>query len=482
MSIAQVLMIAWARRWTIVGFALVTLLAALAALQFLPHRYDATAQIYFRMGERDPATDAELPNIVQRSFLQTQMEMIKSRPVALKVVEIMGYDKNPAYREKFVHATGGTGDLAHWVAADLLHGLVVERVGLSDIVSVTFKDRDPKRAADIANAFVTASIKENIDLRSSPALDLLQWYDERLALFRTKQVELNERRLALRQKAGLFDAGGENAAADPAAKLASEATTAKLEVVQAKAALESARSAAAAGTETEEVRGFRKQMSDLDNEIARTTRMLGPDHRRVRNLVANRGDVQTQLAAALKRGSRETLLAAQQRVDTAELRVQALTNAIDQQDQRAATQAGSISSLAAIEREADALKSQIATMIDRRERLRLQGTVDQTLASRLTPATAPLEPAFPRKIMVFGLALGLGLPFGLAFAFLREMLDRRVRLPQDIATYMELPLIAVVPIPRGLRKRRRTRRPLANPAAAPAPLPDLQTARQAMRR
>jgi uncharacterized protein involved in exopolysaccharide biosynthesis len=376
MSIAQVLMIAWSRRWMIITFTFVTLLAALAALQFLPRRYDATAQIYFRMGERDPATDAELPNIVQRSFLQTQMEMIKSRPVALKVVEIMGYDKDPAYREKFLHSTGGVGDLAHWVAADLLHSLVVERVGLSDIVSVTFKDRNPKRAADIANAFVTASIRENIDLRSSPALDLLQWYDERLALFRKRQMELNEKRLELRQKAGLLDSSTDNPATDPAAKLATEAATARLDVVQAKAALDSLRSAAAAGTETEEVKQLRKQINDLDNEIARTTRMLGPEHRRVRTLTANRGDLQKQLTAALKRGSSESIAAAQQRVDTAELRLQALTAAIDLHDQRAANQAGSISSLAAIEREGDALKSQIATMIERRERLRLQGTVD----------------------------------------------------------------------------------------------------------
>jgi uncharacterized protein involved in exopolysaccharide biosynthesis len=480
MSIAQVLMIAWARRWTIVAFVFVTFLAALAALQFLPRRYDATAQIYFRMGERDPATDAELPNIVQRSFLQTQMEMIKSRPVALKVVEIMGYDKDPAYREKFIHSTGGTGDLAHWVAADLLHSLVVERVGMSDIVSVMFKDHDPKRAADVANAFVTASIKENIDLRSSPALDLLQWYDERLALFRKKQIELNERRFEVRQKAGLLDGSTENPATDPVTKLATEAATAKLEVVQAKAALDSIKNLAAAGTETEEVKQLRKQMNDLDNEIARTTRMLGPDHRRVRTLVANRGDLQVQLTAALKRGSKENIAAAQQRVDTAELRLQALTAAIDQHDQRASNQAGSISSLAAIDRESDALKSQIATMIDRRERLRLQGTVDQTLASRLTPAVQPLEPAFPRKIIVFGLALGLGLPFGFAFAFLREMLDRRVRLPQDIATYTDLPLIAVVPIPRGLRRHSRIRAPLPSPS--PTHLSDLPTVRQAVHR
>jgi uncharacterized protein involved in exopolysaccharide biosynthesis len=480
MSIAQVLMIAWARRWTIITFTFVTLLAALAALQFLPRRYDATAQIYFRMGERDPATDAELPNIVQRSFLQTQMEMIKSRPVALKVVEMMGYDKNPAYQEKFLHSTGGAGDLAHWVAADLLHGLVVERVGLSDIVSVTFKDHDPKRAADIANAFVTSSIKENIDLRSSPALDLLQWYDERLATFRKKQIELNERRFALRQKAGLLDGTTENAATDPVAKLATESATAKLEVVQAKAALESIKHAAASGTETEEVRLLRRQMIDLDNEIARATRMLGPDHRRVRTLTANRGDLQIQLTAALKRGSTDNIAAAQQRVDTAERRVEALAAALDQHDQLASTQAGSLSSLAAIDREADALKSQIATMIERRERLRLQGTVDQTLASRLTLATAPQEPAFPRKILVFGLALGLGIPFGLTFAFLREMLDRRVRLPQDIATYMDLPLIAVVPIPRGrgLRNRRRNRITLPSP---PARSPEAQSVRPTVR-
>ncbi|HWM81739.1 MAG TPA: Wzz/FepE/Etk N-terminal domain-containing protein [Pseudolabrys sp.] len=470
MSIAQVLMIAWARKWTFVTFVIVTLLAALAAQHFLPRRYDATAQIYFRMGERDPATDAELPNSVQRSFLHTQMEMIKSRPVALKVVEMMGYDKDPAYREKFLASSEGTGNLSEWIAVKLLHNLVIDRVGLSDIISVTYKDHDGKVAAAIANAFVTASIKENIDLRSTPALDLLQWYDERLAAFREKQVEVNERRFALRQKAGIIDTGTDSLTSDPATKLASEVTTAKLEVVQAKSALYSLKNSVADGAETDEVKQLRKQITDLDSEIARTTRQLGPEHRRVRVLMANRGDLQTQLASANKRGSNEAVATAQQRVDAAERRLQALSAALSQHDEQTSKQAGSISTLTALDREADSLKSQIATMIERRERLRLQGTVDQTLASRLTLATEPLEPAFPRKILVFGLALGLGIPFGLSFAFLREMLDRRVRLPQDIATYMELPLIAVVPIPRGRSLRNRRRNRITLPSPPPRPL------------
>jgi succinoglycan biosynthesis transport protein ExoP len=207
MSVLQVWSILWARKWTAIVFALATLIVALTTIQFIPPRYDATAFIYFRMADRDPATNEEVPGMVQRNFLLTQIETIMSRGVALEVVNGLGLHDDPSYKSGFMQSTGGRGDLDNWIAAALTEQLFVDRVGASDILFVRFRDGDPKRAAKFANAFVNAYIKKDIELRARPARDLFQWYEAQLDPLRNRLTELNSRRSdTRRQDAGNWTA------------------------------------------------------------------------------------------------------------------------------------------------------------------------------------------------------------------------------------------------------------------------------------
>ncbi len=53
--------------------------------------------------------------------------------------------------------------------------------------------------------------------------------------------------------------------------------------------------------------------------------------------------------------------------------------------------------------------------------------------SILSPASVSLEPVYPRKLLLLGVALGLGLVMGIALALLLEYMDDKIRKPQDIA-------------------------------------------------
>jgi uncharacterized protein involved in exopolysaccharide biosynthesis len=446
MSISQIWAILWARKWTAFAFVSAALMAALIAVQVLPRRYDAAAQIYFRLAERDPATDEQVPGVVQRNFLQTQIETIKSLGVALKVVDMMRLRENTAYKNEYMESTGGVGDFGTWIAAGLIPHLVVDRVGASDIISITFRDRDPKRAAQFANAYVSGYIAKSIELRTMPAAELAQWYDEQLTPIRQRLAALNSRRSELsRQGIAGKGAGAPASAEDERARLASEAQTARLELMQAKITLELAK-AQGEVTDTDEIKQLRRQMTDLEAQIVRDSRVLGPEHLRIKTLRSNRAALDEQLSKAIKRASADDVVAAQRRVEAADRRLNEI-NVILGQDDRVA-QTGDVLSLTSIQREIEALKLQMASIIQRGERLRMEAAVKQSLASRLTDADEPTAPSFPRRLLILGFALGLGLPFGLVLAFLREMLDRRIRVPMDITSYTDLPLLAVVPISR----------------------------------
>ena len=62
----------------------------------------------------------------------------------------------------------------------------------------------------------------------------------------------------------------------------------------------------------------------------------------------------------------------------------------------------------------------------------------------LDKATPPIEPAFPKPTIVIPVAIGAGLVLGLIFALLAEMLDRRVRTPEDLKFATSAPMLGVL--------------------------------------
>ena len=62
----------------------------------------------------------------------------------------------------------------------------------------------------------------------------------------------------------------------------------------------------------------------------------------------------------------------------------------------------------------------------------------------LNPAIPPIYANGPRKLLVIGLAVIMGGILGLCFAFVAEILDRRVRCLDDIAGLLEVPVFAII--------------------------------------
>lgn len=80
-----------------------------------------------------------------------------------------------------------------------------------------------------------------------------------------------------------------------------------------------------------------------------------------------------------------------------------------------------------------------------------------TTARVLTQATAPVQRDGPRPLLVLAFAAFCGLLGGSGIAFVRGLLDRRVRTPSDVASAVGYPPIAVLPL---VRRQWRRARPL----------------------
>jgi capsular polysaccharide biosynthesis protein len=71
----------------------------------------------------------------------------------------------------------------------------------------------------------------------------------------------------------------------------------------------------------------------------------------------------------------------------------------------------------------------------------LEGQSTQTNVSVLSQANAPLRPSSPQPKLYTLIAIVIGTLIGIGFAFISEMLDRRVRVADDIEQSFGIPVL-----------------------------------------
>jgi uncharacterized protein involved in exopolysaccharide biosynthesis len=165
MSLNQLFTVLKARRWIMVTTMLVAVVVAVAASTLLPPRWEASASVLLEWKGPDPASGMLLSAETRPEHLATQVEIIQSRKVALKVVEALKLDESQRLQKEWSDATEGRGSLKVWIADRLLAGLDAAPVRKSSIVRINYSGNDPVSAAAIANAFAEAYTSTNVGLQ-----------------------------------------------------------------------------------------------------------------------------------------------------------------------------------------------------------------------------------------------------------------------------------------------------------------------------
>lgn len=477
MNLKQALAIFWSRRLTILLVFAATFVSAFIAVSMIAPQYIARGQLFINLSEPNVATNNTVPGAVVRNYINTQVEAMRSRGTAVAVAISEGLVNDPATIRAFQAATQNmaspeAADIADWIAAGLQRSLEVNRIGASDVIQVNFKSENPVAAARFTNAFLDVFVRRDIELRSGPTQEIIRWHEDRLKSLRERYTEAETQRSLLRLEAirrGDADAAG---AVDPMTSLTTVVANARNAVIQARSALELARSGQNPPPDNPEVLQLRRAWSDVDLNLRRETPLLGPTHRRIQALRTNADQLQSQLDAALKRLRADIIADRERELTAAERRLEDATRVLSRDESQRNDTSRSRAQAAALDRELESLKGQIDAFVQRRERALMESTVSVGNVSVLSRAAPPAGPSFPRVPLVLAVAAGIGLAFGFALAFLREMLDRRVRCADDLSVYFDAPLLGhihgsrlssslakmpALPLRAGLASRERTR-------------------------
>jgi chain length determinant protein EpsF len=385
--------------------------------------------------------------------MATQVDILNSERVALRVVRNLRLADNADVRAQWQEATDGEGTIEQWLIGLFRKSLVVEPSRESSVINVAYTAPDPRFAAGLANAFVEAYTQTSLELRVNPARQFSGFFDQQLTEHRDR-LEAAQSKLSAYQKQHGIIASDERL--DVETQRLNEFSS-QYVALQAVAAGSASRQAQA--------RGAADQMQELLNnpllnnlkaEITRT-------EARLQELSSRLGDRHPQVVE-----TRATLASLQQRFDAESRRVAGgvrVTSVIDTSrlaQARAAmdAQRERVLRMKAVRDEGmllqrDVQSAQVAydNIQARFMQANLESQTTQSSVNMLTQAAPPVEPSSPNLVLNSALAIFLGSLLAVGTALLLELLDRRVRNADDVVTALELPVIGFMPKPGGNRKR-----------------------------
>ena len=119
------------------GTVLLTTVVLVVVVSLLwPKTYISESTVVVDSKSTDPVSGLAQSPEMMPSVIATQVDIITSHSVALKVVKKLRLSDNPTYREKYDSATRGKGPIDDWIADYLLNKVYVTPSHDSHVINI----------------------------------------------------------------------------------------------------------------------------------------------------------------------------------------------------------------------------------------------------------------------------------------------------------------------------------------------------------
>jgi chain length determinant protein EpsF len=442
------------RFWLIVSVLAITTLTAVAGSLLMSKRYSATTTIHVDVDTVDTVSgNTQYSRETVRNNLATQIEIIRSDQVVGRVIRALGLDRDPDMQIEWLEATEGKGEIADWIAPSLLRNL--DAVASLDGITITVESGSAKRSADLANAFANAYKAAALELKTKPAQEYAERFEEQTKKYRDA-VEVAQKNLSdFQRKSGIITSDEK---IDIENMRLQELST---ELVRLQAQLSDTRS-----RREQVLRGGDQAVPEVVQSvlIQTLTSELGRAEARLGQIASQYGENHPQRLAAVAEVEE---LRSRRRQEINRVKDGILGSyAINQQRERelaAALEAQKVKvlnlkskrdELAVYQRELDSAQRAFDLVARRLTETTVGISAGLSNVNILTPASVPLLPTRPNLVLNTLLGIFLGLFMGLLAAFTLEAAQRPLRNAEDLLQSAGVPVLAVLPPSRSTRAQR----------------------------
>lgn len=422
---------------------------------------DQSAQI---LGKQDDAMqDPVVAASDTERFLQTQVDILKSRALAERVAQRLRLVGN----SKFYEAMGvrtpseklSREELEDLTISTLEEAREVDLPRNTRLATVSFKSTQPELAARVANTFADEFVKSNLQRRFESSAYAREFISGQLDEARAK-VERSERELnAYSRQAGIIrdrdstpsdssQSGGSggsvttrslielNSAANQAqaARIAAEGRWRLISGGNALDAPDVLSNPAISQLLAERAR----DMADLEKQRANHLE----DYPAVQQLKAQVGVIDAQIQNV----ARSIRASVKQQYDAAVAAERDLNDQVNRLKGVSLEEQDRLVQYRLLEREADTNRTVYEGLLQRFKELNAAAGISASNISIVDPAVPPIRPSSPNLLKNLLLATGVGLVLAFGFVYLRTQLDDSVRVPEDVESKLQMPLLGVIPV------------------------------------
>lgn len=441
MTPMQFLRILWARKWLVFSLSVLLAVAGIVFVLTMPKRYTADASLVVDV-RIDPVLGAIAPGLASPAFMATQVEILKSDRVASRVVKMLGVERSPAAIQQWRESTEARVPLERYFANLLQTGLTVAPSRGSNVINVGFASADPVFASAAANAFAQAYMDVSVELRIEPTRQSQTFLDEQTKVLRANLEQAQARLSKFQQDKGIV-VSDERVDQEMARLNQINADLAAAQVEQIESATRQRNSGGEMSPDVMQsglVQSLKAQIAGAQTKLSEISSIVGVNHPQRKQLEAQVAELRRQLSAEMRRVSGGTSVVSRGSAQ----KVEELKALAEMQKRRVLALRNERDQIAVYQRDVEAAQRAYDAVSRSANQVGLESQNTQASVRLLSPAVEPMFPSKPRvAVGILGSIAG-GLLVAALVALGLELLDRRVRNPEDLMLVAGVPVIGVL--------------------------------------
>lgn len=472
-------------KWKVLVFFLAIVTMVVVYLFLSDNIYRSEAKLLVRVGREtvtlDPtATTGTIIPVAQsrESEIVTELEILKSREIAEEVVDTVGLEafispleepRKKSLLERSVLTTPlSTRDS---VVLGVMNNLGVDIRKESWIIGISYEAKNPQLAQKVLSAFIDRYLEKHIEVHRTPGS--YQFFTQESNQLRNKLVgaenqlqdlmnqtgiySLEEQQKIILGRIGDLQADIDSTESELAASRAktqelqnSLANTPELVVTGATVGFPNA------AADTMRARLYELQLleQDLVSKFERDSRQVQDVRRQIAAAQALL-DKENQTRSTLTKGMNVTyqqvqsaLFTEQANVSSLQAKVNELKGNLEHVKMELKTLNDNSVKFANLTREIEIQNENYRKYSENLEQARVDEALETGKISNINvvqPATLPIRPVRPNRILYLMLGLLFGIFGGITAAFFSEYLDHSIKTPEEVEQKLQLPTIACIP-------------------------------------
>ncbi|GAA4779058.1 polysaccharide biosynthesis tyrosine autokinase [Stakelama sediminis] len=456
--------------WVVGGIVLAVLVLGLVATMLMTPKYTASSSVQIDqeaaqvLGQDQSVQPVSSYQDADR-FLQTQVDVLKSRAMELRVAQALDLFNKSADFFSAMKISSPKPDpkvsrdqqLRDAVLSGIEDNLSVNLPPDSRVATIAFTSPDPKLAAQIANSYASEFIKSNLQRTFNSTAYARNFLSQQLGEAKAKLEQSEQDLNNYARQMGLIKTQQTNADGSTSTGSASVTTASLAQLNQAANDATAARIAAEEKWKTVEntpllsipdvlanqaIQNLLDQRASASAALSQELAKHKDAYPTVQQYKAQLKQIDDQINV-IATGIKQSV---KQAYESARLNEQSLGAQVHQLKNETLTEQDRSVRYNILAREADTNRTLYEGLLQRYKEVSASAGITASNVSVVDQADVPIRPSSPRLFLNMALALLAGLALAGGVVFIREQLDDAIRAPEDVERKLGLSTLGIIPV------------------------------------